>query len=124
LVCGAEPSFTELFAVLGDQAAQDLIRAETPDKVHCPLLADDPNKCTSCKGNPANKEKKKGEEDVDPELWREAIEDGFELFEKAELGFLRDESRVSPEEMTILRIFYREIGAHRAKSVSSAFKGK
>ena len=45
--CPREESFSELYPLLGDKAAQDSIRSSNPDILHCPWLRRDPNACIS-----------------------------------------------------------------------------
>jgi hypothetical protein len=51
--CPLEPQFEELYAVLGDQEAQDAIRAaRTPTVAHCPMLRHNRRARTGCANNP------------------------------------------------------------------------
>jgi hypothetical protein len=50
--CPEESDFEAMYAVLGDYAAQDAIRAENPDAKHCEILTFSPGFCKSCPKNP------------------------------------------------------------------------
>jgi hypothetical protein len=46
--CAREESYAELFPLLGDEPAQDEVRAADQDLRHCGLLARDPSACFAC----------------------------------------------------------------------------
>lgn len=119
-ICPVEPDFGALFKVLGDKEAQDQIRRENRDAVHCPFLIDNPNHCTGCKQNPFSKDRRPDLAVVDE--WAESIEHGLELLDLVDMGFRLELSEIDPEEMTLMRILRSEIAKYQAEKAKEKAK--
>lgn len=98
-----EENFKEMYDVLGDREAQEQIREQYPDKVHCSLLKMNPHACDGCPNNPHGERKKKQKKEVF-NTYGQMLERIFRLYDLLELGLIKDISEVTPLEVDLLRI--------------------
>ena len=73
--------------MLGDRKAQDKVRADTSNVVHCPLLRHDPVACDGCKNNPHEQGPRQERLQAHQEA-ADIVERALELEELAAVGLL------------------------------------
>jgi hypothetical protein len=112
--CPLEPQFTELYAVLGDRAAQDAIRLAHLSETHCPILRSNPNGCTGCANNP-NEAPGKIEAAQSARELEPLLDRAYRQHLLAELGLLRPED-VSTADLEVLGPVHQQIVTHRLKA--------
>jgi len=103
--CPDEEDWAELYEVLGDRQAQDVIRSMNPQGTHCPLLQMSPMACDGCEKNPYTGTKGK-DEGLNPSLVEEyagLINFGFESVLEMEMGVLKDPLELDPLQFEALK---------------------
>ena len=117
--CILESSFHELYPLLGDQAAQDAVRANQPGR-HCPKLRHDPNACLGCPNNPYEKQGRL-EKLAQGATTTELVESAFRLHDLAELGLM---DTVHPVEELVLRLTHQYRLAERMNRQAEFIAGR
>lgn len=115
-----------MFPALGDQPAQNVIRANNPDVRHCGLLKNNPEACLECPlpENPYPGWKAKAAQAAI--LNQESVAAAHELYSAFELGILthQDILMLAPEDVRSIRIMQEQSELHRSKTNGDIIAGK
>lgn len=100
--CPDEADFQVMYELRGNREAQERVRQEHPDSVHCPMLQTSPNACDGCPKNPMEGKRTVNRKLVDDH--EHVIEWAITLGNYADMGTLPDISRLRPQEAIAAQI--------------------
>lgn len=113
-LCGREESFAELFPLLGNKDAQNIVRNETAGLRHCALLAADPGACLECT-LPENPYKGQAKHRFAYTQNAGLIHEALELYGEYDVGLVSNLLEMTPEEVAAITTVKQQERFHMAR---------